>query len=412
MLTWKTAIGIAVRGEDLEFVCLKRGLGGVREAGRTVLSGFRARRADEARAAYAEFLRSQGLSAANAIVALPRRDVLLRTLVLPGEALKSLDKAIEYQVDSLHPFEEGGVDYAYSVLGNSSDAGHVLAAVVMIEKSAAASYYEWFSTAGIPVSGFTTSAAVLYPLAMESAPSFVISKNGQTAEILAVSSHNLQSREVPTAHLDRELPLCRAELRLAENADVRTVEQPDIAYAAALSALEKRPFTVNLLPEARRVYQSPWTHALSFALAGVVALLLMAMAARPSIQDYLYLRRVNAEIQSLEPQYRYMQKLEGKEGRSLVRITALAALRGRTPSRVRVLAELTRLLPPTASLNDADITDDAVTINGSADSASGLLPLLASSPQFRNPEFLAGVTKNNEGKEVFRIRMQLTGGRP
>jgi hypothetical protein len=412
MLTWKTAIGIAVRGDDLEFVCLKRGIGGVQESGRTIFAGFRTQKPDQARAAYAEFLRSQGLSAANAIVALPRRDVLLRTLVLPAEAMKSLDKAIEYQVDSLHPFEEGGVDYAYTILDATPEAGRVLAAVVMIEKGVAASYYEWFSAADIPVSGFTTSAAVLYPLAMESAPSFVISKNGETAEILAVSSHNLQSREVLTAHLDRELQLCRAELRLPENADVRTVEQPDIAYAAALSAIEKRAFAVNLLPEARRVYESPWTHALSYALAGVVALLLIAMAARSSIQDYLYLGRVNAEIETLEPKYRYMQKLEGKEGRQLTRITALQALRARTPSRIRVLAELTRLLPPTVSLIEADITDDAVTINGSADSASGLLPLLAGSPQFRNPEFVSGVTKNSEGKEVFRIHMQLTGGRP
>src|SRR5438876_572676 len=154
MLTFKTAIGIVVRGDDLELVCLKRGLNGVREGGRTILSGFRARRSAEAGAAYREFLRSQGLSSANAIVALPRRDVLLRTLTLPAEAAASLDKAVEYQVDSLHPFEEGGVDHAYSVLRN--EGGRLLIAVVMVEKGIAASYYDWFSQAGIPVAGFTT----------------------------------------------------------------------------------------------------------------------------------------------------------------------------------------------------------------------------------------------------------------
>ena len=34
MLTLKTAVGIAVRGEDLEFLCLKRSLRGVEIAGR------------------------------------------------------------------------------------------------------------------------------------------------------------------------------------------------------------------------------------------------------------------------------------------------------------------------------------------------------------------------------------------
>ncbi len=398
---------------NLEFVCLKRGLNGVSEGGRMTWIDFRARRPEEAGAAYRQFLRSQGLSVANAVVALPRRDVLLRTLTLPAEALRALDKAIEYQVDGLHPFEEGGVDYAYSPIGRASDTGHLQVAVVMIEKGIAASYYEWFAQAGIPISGFTTSAAVLYGLALESAPVFVVSRQGEAAEILAVSSNaSLWSREVPLASLDRELQLCRAEMRLPDDADVRTIEQPDVAYAAALAALEKRPFSINLLPEARRVYESPWTHALTYALAGVVVLLLAAVGMRGTLQDYLYLRHVNDKIRLLEPKVKYIQKLEGKEGRQLTRVTTLAALRGRTPARLRTLAELTRLLPATASLADADIGDDGVTITGSADSASGLLALLATSPQFRNPEFLSAITKNNEGKELFRIRMELTGGRP
>jgi Tfp pilus assembly protein PilN len=417
MLTWKTAIGIAVHGDDLECVCLKRGLNGISEGGRMTLTAFRTRRPEEAGAAYREFLRSQGLSAANAVVALPRRDVLLRTIALPAEALRTLDKAIEYQVDSLHPFEEGGVDYAYSVLTRgdnaaSPDASRLNVAVVMIEKGIAAGYYEWFSQAGIPVSGFTTSAAVLCGLAMESAPAFVISRHGESAEILAVSKAALLSREAPVASLNRELQLCRAELRLPDDADVHTIEQPDVAYAAALSALVTRPFSVNLLAENRRVYESPWTHALTYALSGAVILLLFAVGMRGALQDYLYLQRVNAEIRSLETRVKYIQKLEGKEGRQLTRLTTLAALRGRTAGRIRTLAELTRLLPATASLADASIGDDGVTITGSADSASGLLALLGASPQFRNPEFTSAITKTAEGKEQFRIRMQLTGGQP
>jgi Tfp pilus assembly protein PilN len=299
------------------------------------------------------------------------------------------------------------------VIGRAEKAGPLHVAVVMIEKGIAASYYDWFSQAGIPVSGFTTSAAVLYGLALESAPAFVISKQGEAAEILAVSSNAaLLSKEVHTAALDRELQLCRSEMRLPDDADVRTIEQPDIAYAAGLSALTTRPFAINLLPDARRVYESPWTHAATYALAGVVALLLVAVGLRGTLQDHLYLRHVNDEIRLLEPKVKHIQKLEGKEGRQLTQITTLAALRGRTPARLRILAELTRLLPATVSLADADISDEGVTISGYADSASGLLALLGTSSQFRNPEFLSAISKNNEGKEVFRIHMQLTGGQP
>jgi Tfp pilus assembly protein PilN len=429
MLTWKTAIGIAVRSEskaqapdgagetpdgagELEFVCVKRGLNGVRESGRMTLSDFRNHRPEEAGAAYREFLRSQGLSAANAVVALPRRDVLLRTIVLPAEAARALDKAVEYQVDGLHPFEEGGVDYAYSVIGHAEKGEPLHVAVVMIEKGIAASYYDWFSQAGIPISGFTTSAAVLYGLALESAPVYVISKRGQTAEILAVSSAvsnnvSLLSKEVHVGALDRELQLCRSEMRLADEAEVRTIEQPDVAYAAGLSALITRPFSINLLPEARRVYESPWTHALTYALAGACALLILGMLARPLVQDYLYLRRINREIRALEPRVKYAQKLESKGGRELTRIMELRSMRERTATRLQTLAELTRLLPPTASLLTSDIDDDGLVFSGTADSASGLLTVLGTSPLFRNPEFVAPINKNSEGKEQFRIRMQM-----
>jgi len=413
MLTWKTAIGIAVRANDLEFACLKRGLNGVTEGGRMTLTDYRARRPEDAGAAYRQFLKDQGISAANAVVALPRRDVLLRILTLPAEAQSTLDKAVEYQVDSLHPFEEGGVDYSYSLLARDADGGRLHVVVVMVEKGIAASYYEWFSQAGIPISGFTTSAAVLYGLALESAPVFIVSRQGETAEILAVAGNaNILSREVHLAALDRELQLCRSEMRLPDEADVRTIEQPDVAYAAGLTALVTRPFAINLLPESRRVYESPWAHAVTYALAGVVALMLLAVGARGPLQDYLYLRHVNDEIRLLESKVKYIQKLEGKEGRQLTRLTTLAALRGRTPARIRTLSELTRVLPATVYLSDADIGDEVVTIAGWADSASGLLATLGTSPQFRNPEFLSAITKTNEGKELFRIRMTLAGGQP
>ena len=424
MFTLKTAIGIAVQGDDLELVCLKRGLSGSEESGRTRISNFRAQRPDLAGVAYHDFLRACGLSNANVIVALPRRDVLLRTLLLPVEAARTLDKAVEYQVDGLHPFEEGGVDYAYRVL--HQDQTHIQAGVVMVEKGIAASYYDWFVQAGIPVAGFTASPAVLYGAFAASAPVFVVLRHGPTAELLGISSDSLVSREVSgdvqPAHLERELQLCRAEMRLPAEAQVQMIEQPDLAHLAAQSGLSKQPFAINLLPAAKRAYESPWKHTVTYALGGVVALLLIAIAGRGAVQDRLYLSQVNREIYALDARVKYVQKLETREGRELTRIMMLRALKGRTPARLAILAELTRVLPQNASLSEADFSDDDVMMTGTADSASGLLALLSASPFFKSPEFLSSIVKNAEGKEQFRIKVQLgaaayqaypgQGGRP
>jgi len=358
----------------------------------------------DAGVAYRDFLRSCGLSNANTIVALPRRDILLRAIKIPAAAAASLDKAVEYQVDSLHPFEEGGVDYSYAVL--HKDEAQVQVLVVMVEKGIAAAYYDWFGQSGIPLAGFTASAAVLYEMHSASAPVLAISRQGETSEVLAISRDSIVNREVQTANIEREVQLCRSELRLPDDVEIARIEQPDVAYAAAQTGIVRAKAAINLLPETKRAFRSPWAFAPTFALGAIVALLLFAMAARSTVQDRLYISHLNQEIEKLEPKVKLVEKLETKQGRELTRIMTLRAVRGRTASRLEVLAEITRLLPATAYLNDLDVNDDGITINGAADSASGLLAVFAASPYFKSPEFQAPITKAND-KEQFRIRMQL-----
>ena len=96
MLTLKTAIGIAVRGEDLEFLCLKQGLRDVEIAGRMRLENYRRINPAEAGVAYRDFLKQMGVSTANAFLAIPRGRALMRIVTLPAEAEANLAKAVEY----------------------------------------------------------------------------------------------------------------------------------------------------------------------------------------------------------------------------------------------------------------------------------------------------------------------------
>jgi Tfp pilus assembly protein PilN len=408
MLTLKTAIGIAIRGEDLEFVCLKRTLGGVSEPETMRLEKYRAMRPADAGRAYRQFLERCGLSATNAMVALPRRQVLLRVITLPAEAKHNLAKAIEYQVDTLHPFEEGGVDYDFAVL--RQDEGRLQVAVVMVDKGTAQEHYEWFSQAGIAIAGFTASAAALYAEIHAQAPVIAVAANGAEAEILGVSADGVVSKQVLAAQVEREVALCRAELRMSPEAEPRLVENPNVALATARAALERRPFAVNVLPPERRVFRSPWMYAPTYALGGMAALLLMALALRGTVQDQLYLNRLNGEIRQLEPRVAFIDRLDTQHRKALDRLLLLRSLRAETSVKAQALAELTRILPPAVSLSEVDSRDGLVIIAGQAEAAGGLLGTLGSSPWFRNAEFLAAINKTNEGKDLFRIRARLTGG--
>ena len=68
--------------------------------------------------------------------------------------------------------------------------------------------------------------------------------------------------------------------------------------------------------------------------------------------------------------------------------------------------ELTRLVPATAWLKSLQFEDDRVTASGLAQSASGILQAIDQSPYFQQPEFVTAISKDNEGREVFQIRMR------
>jgi len=415
MLTLKTAVGIAVRGEDLEFLCLKRSLRGVEIAGRLRLEKYRRLTPGEAGVSYREFLKQMGVSTANAFLALPRAQALVRFLALPAEAENNMAKAVEYQVDSLHPFEEGAVLYDWTLLTTpAKQTGRLQVAVVMVEKKTAEEYMEWLAASGIPAAGFTVSTAAWYAaLAGRPRPLILVDRCGGRVELLGLGSDLLISKEaadVPET-LERELALLRAEMRVPPDSEV-TVEHSgegaaSLAYAAALAALGRTEFRINLLPSDKRVVSSSWTYAPSYALAAIVILLGLATVARGPLQDYLYLRQIDAEIKRLETKVTYVEKLDNHQRRAVNRLVLLGALKGETGVKMQVLAELTRILPPSVWLQEADLREGNLTLQGVADSASGLLGTLGGSPTFRNAEFLSSITKNTEGKDLFRIRVAI-----
>jgi hypothetical protein len=69
------------------------------------------------------------------------------------------------------------------------------------------------------------------------------------------------------------------------------------------------------------------------------------------------------------------------------------------------LLELTKEIPPPASLNTISITRTEVQIAGESSQAEGLLKKLDESPLFQASEFTNQLTRNGD-KEYFRLRTQ------
>src|SRR6185312_16667280 len=106
---------------------------------------------------YARFVRKHGCAHVAATVLLPRREVMVRQLALPGVTDKDLPAAIEFQLDGLQPYREEDVAASWVRIPGTSSVLIAITRRAVIER-----FVTLFAEAGIQVGAFTCSAAAIY----------------------------------------------------------------------------------------------------------------------------------------------------------------------------------------------------------------------------------------------------------
>ena len=249
---------------------------------------------------YAAFVRKAGLRHVAATVLLPRQDLIVRQLNLPGVSDSDLASAVQFQMDGLHPYPEDDVLSSWARLPGTSTVLVAIARRASVERYAA-----WFDEAGIKIASFTTSAAAIYSALrlFEAAPpaEFLADHkvDGGHIEFYGESpAHAVFSTSFPVgteAEEARAASLARAELRLDPGIELRPLEQllspSPLPYAAALdSACPRLSLPLNLLPSGQRQTSSRMQWIPSAVLGAIVMLLAGVLAASPGLEDRRYLR--------------------------------------------------------------------------------------------------------------------------
>lgn len=415
-----TGVALEAEGGDLLALVAK-----VRPGGVAVLGEFRVVRYAERPAAewgteLLAFLKKFGMRRGPVWVVLPRRDVIVRQLQLPGVEKKDLEAAIAFQLDSLHPYPEDTVAYTWAQLPGSP--------VVLVGIARHETVDQWsnlLAEAGIPVAGFTFSAAALYSagrILVRPPAAFVASgADGEAVEVYGESG----TRPLFTGVFDedaaeRGLRLARSELRLEEGApsfklgdllaspwkapaDFAVENRARLLAAAITAACPRLALAANLLPMERRSQ----TSRLIFVPSAILGLLLIgaavALSIQPSHEDKQYLLKLNAEIRGLERQAAEASALDVAATKAQERIALLDRHRQRSQADADALRELTKLLVPPAWLNVLQVGRTEVQMTGEAEQAAPLLKVLDESPLFTNSSFAQAMTKVG-GAESFIIR--------
>lgn len=434
LLRFGAGAGIAAGESELE-VCLAR----VRPGGAHLIDflrieDYRRRPASEWGAEYAAFLARHGAGHLAALVVLPRGEVIVRHLRLPGVSDQDAPAAIAFQLDALHPFEAEDVVYGFRRLGRTGSF-----AVAIAERRVIDFYTALLTEAGIRLAGFTFSGGAVFVSARLSPagrPEGVLAVAGLAAGAPAPVEVYGESPSCPLFSASFDLPAERAaalaasELRLGpETAPVDLIDllprwdaAPDhldlsdagrsrlaLPWAAALAAAcPHLGAPVNLLPPHLRTVTSRAQYAPTAVLAALLLLAVGGLAAEQAWMDRQYLKALEAEAARLAPQVKLVESLDQKLAGATLRIEQLDEFRLRTKGHLDVVLELTGMLPPPAWLMSLQITPDAVTIWGESEQADTLLKKLDASPRFTASEFVMPLARTSSG-EVFRIRTQREG---
>ena len=171
------------------------------------------------------------------------------------------------------------------------------------------------------------------------------------------------------------------------------------ALAVALEAACPRlGWRANLLPKSRRRANSRWMYAPAAALAALLALLLVGFAVRPVIQDGRYLRALQAKRESLNAIVDRAAEIKTQTMKSRQRIELLQSLGQRTEFDLKILSELSNLIPDTAWLTQLTLNDEGVEIIGEAASAAPLLGRLSESRYLTEAAFATSLREIDSGQ--------------
>ena len=389
--------------------------GGARLRGELTVEDFPHQPAGVWGTGYAAFLKKFGMRHVVATVLLPRHDVIVRHIHMPGVSGKDLAGAIQFQLDGLHPYNDDDVTTSWTRLPGSAS---VLVAIA--RRDAIERYSTLFAEAGIKIGSFTCSAAVLHS-------GLRMFGRAPAAEFLAyepTSSGFELYGESPakplfSAHLDGDLErvsqLAAAELRIENAIEPKALAElagaPALPFAAAIaSACPRLSTPLNLLPKEQRQTSSPLVWVPAAALGVVVLLLAGGLAAFPRFEDSRYVKSLAGEIAKVQPGATRAAAMDREVDTLRKRTALLDDFRRRPRADMDVLAEMTRLLPPPTWLNLLEINARQVTVAGETDQAAPLLKVIDASPLFVGSEFamppirLSASAPGSSPFEGFRIR--------
>jgi len=180
------------------------------------------------------------------------------------------------------------------------------------------------------------------------------------------------------------------------------------AVGAAMRGLREASFAGNILKAELKNEQSAGPLAyVNAVLAVLLVLALIAWGATYPVKDEYRLRQLQTENQKLEPAVAALRREEDALQKARAEQRFFASLDQRRGEVLRVLDELSKIVPTQAYLSNLRYRSGTIEMQGSAENASGLIPLLERSTVFENVGFNAPSNRGRDNRETFSLKAEL-----
>ncbi len=450
---FQASVGIDIENNRVSLVYLKASLKGLCLAAHAIYPLEKEdpeEKTAETRKYVNEFLRNHRISSADIFVGIRRDLTILRYIELPLAVKENLRGTLYYEMEKYVPVPVSEIYFDCQIIAEDKEANKLTVLLVVVKKEFIDPYLDRDNRLGEGISGIEINSIALVNY-LSSKPN---TPNADTYAVVCLGREHLELSFVKKnfLHYSRhvkidekggslqhfvldELELLRKTLGqeqgrleviccgpetdsiielLKEREDIslrplelsRTGIPSDVlapAYGLALKGIQKAPMDINFLPVNLRKKVGKIGYYMMFVLAGLFILSILAWGGSNILHQKRVSDKLDSEIKQLSAEVADINRTQARLKELENKIDAINALRQRHLPVLSILRDLSKEIPDGAWLDRLSFTDKGGEIEGYADSASALIPLLAASPLLKDVAFLSPITKGKDGKEKFRI---------
>ncbi|HXX81115.1 MAG TPA: PilN domain-containing protein [Thermodesulfovibrionales bacterium] len=399
-----------------------------------------------------------GVSKTDITLSIPKAWTLVKRAEFPATVKENISNVISYELDRLTPFNANEAFYDAKLL--SEEVGKVTVLVTAAKADLLTSYLDALEEAGTHVTKLTMHLSGMGTLCryIDKSEDFIFVKMGEKeyegalfsrGSMTSVFTGVLEAREerekldilmseieplletgttqgrppkLFVSLKDKSSPLremlktrVRAPLRILEETDVvpgvPSQKIPSEALGVLIESLWPGAAGPNLLTKGREEKKTTPLMG-TFILAAILILLLVIYIFSPVTVEERRLKEINHQITIRKEEVKKAEKVRKEVDALASEISTIEDFKAARPMALSIIRELTTVLPKSTWLTRLRITETTVELEGYANSATELLPILEASKYFVKAEFASPTFRDARlNSERFSIRMDIEGAK-